>query len=74
MNVPGLVVVAPATPYDAKGLLIASIEDDNPILFLEHKALYRIKGEVPEEKYTVPLRKAAWSVKAPTSRLSPPCG
>lgn len=58
MNVPGLVVVGPATPYDAKGLLIASIEDDNPILFLEHKALYRIKGEVPEEKYTVPLRKA----------------
>ncbi len=58
MNVPGLVVVAPATPYDAKGLLIASIEDDNPVLFLEHKALYRIKGEAPEEKYTVPLRKA----------------
>lgn len=58
MNVPGLVVVGPATPYDAKGLLIASIEDDNPILFLEHKALYRVKGDVPEEKYTVSLRKA----------------
>lgn len=58
MNVPGLVVVGPATPYDAKGLLIASIEDDNPVLFLEHKALYRLKGEAPEEKYTVPLRKA----------------
>ena len=58
MNVPGLVVVGPATPYDAKGLMIASIEDDNPVLFLEHKALYRIKGDVPEEKYTVPLRKA----------------
>lgn len=58
MNVPGLVVVGPATPYDAKGLMIESIENDNPVLFLEHKALYRLKGEVPEEKYTVPLRKA----------------
>lgn len=58
MNVPGLVIVGPATPYDAKGLLIASIENDNPVLFLEHKALYRLKGEVPVDKYTVPLRKA----------------
>lgn len=58
MNVPGLVIAAPSNPYDAKGLLIASIEDDNPILFLEHKALYRQKGEVTEGKYTVPLRKA----------------
>jgi pyruvate dehydrogenase E1 component beta subunit len=58
LNVPGLVVVAPSNPYDAKGLLISSIEDDNPILFLEHKALYRSKGEVPDGKYTVPLRKA----------------
>lgn len=59
MNVPGLVIVGPATPYDAKGLLITSIEDDNPILFLEHKALYRKKAEVPLDKFTVPLRKAA---------------
>lgn len=59
MNVPGLVIVGPSTPYDAKGLLIASIEDDNPILFLEHKALYRVRGEVEEGKYTVPLRRAA---------------
>lgn len=58
MNVPGLVIVAPSNPYDAKGLLISSIEDDNPILFLEHKALYRLKGEVPEGKYRVPLRQA----------------
>jgi len=58
MNVPGLVIVAPSTPEDAKGLLIASIENDNPILFLEHKALYRKKGEVPEGKYVTPLRKA----------------
>jgi pyruvate dehydrogenase E1 component beta subunit len=59
LNVPGLVIVAPSTPADAKGLLLASIENDNPILFLEHKALYRIKGEVPEGYYTTPLRKAA---------------
>jgi pyruvate/2-oxoglutarate/acetoin dehydrogenase E1 component len=58
MNVPGLVIVAPSNPYDAKGLLISSIEDDNPVLFLEHKALYRLKGEVPEGKYRVPLRQA----------------
>jgi len=58
INVPGLVIVGPSTPYDAKGLLIASIENDNPVLFLEHKALYRLKGEVPTDKYTVPLRKA----------------
>ncbi len=58
MNVPGLVIVGPSTPYDAKGLLIASIENDNPVLFLEHKALYKLKGEVPTDKYTVPLRKA----------------
>jgi acetoin:2,6-dichlorophenolindophenol oxidoreductase subunit beta len=58
MNVPGMVIVAPSNPYDAKGLLIASIEDDNPILFLEHKALYQTRGEVPEDKYVVPLGKA----------------
>ena len=58
MNVPGLVIVAPATPADAKGLLIASIENDNPILFLEHKALYRTRGDVEEGKYSIPLRKA----------------
>ena len=58
MNVPGLVVVGPATPYDAKGMLIACIENDNPVLFLEHKALYKLRGEVEEGKYTVPLRQA----------------
>ena len=58
LNVPGLVIVAPATPADAKGLLLAAIENDNPILFLEHKALYRIKGDVPEGYYTTPLRQA----------------
>jgi pyruvate dehydrogenase E1 component beta subunit len=58
MNVPGLVIVGPATPYDAKGLLIASIENDNPVLFLEHKALYRLREEIPLEKYSLPLRQA----------------
>ena len=58
MNVPGIVMVAPSNPYDAKGMLIASIEDDNPVLFLEHKALYGKKMEVPEGQFTVPLRKA----------------
>ncbi|MFC1464591.1 MAG: alpha-ketoacid dehydrogenase subunit beta [Candidatus Brachytrichaceae bacterium NZ_4S206] len=58
LNVPGIVLVAPSTPADAKGLLLASIENDNPIIFLEHKALYRIKGDVPEGYYTTPLRKA----------------
>ena len=58
VNVPGLKIVAPATPYDAKGLLIASIRDNNPVIFMEHKLLYRTKGEAPEEAYTVPLGQA----------------
>jgi pyruvate dehydrogenase E1 component beta subunit len=57
-HVPGLKVVAPSTPYDAKGLLISSIRDDNPVMFFEHKLLYPIKGPVPEEPYTIPLGKA----------------
>lgn len=57
---PGLVVVAPSTPYDAKGLLKASIRDDNPVIYFEHKKLYRsIKEEIPDEDYIVPLGKAA---------------
>ncbi len=58
VNIPGLVVVMPSNPYDAKGLLKASIRDDNPIIFIEHKALYRIKGEVPEGDYTIPIGRA----------------
>jgi 2-oxoisovalerate dehydrogenase E1 component beta subunit len=55
-NVPGLKVVVPATPYDAKGLLKAAIRDEDPVLFFEHKRCYRlIKGEVPEDDYTVPI-------------------
>lgn len=55
VHVPGLKVVMPSSPYDAKGLLLAAIEDPNPIMFFEHKLLYRTKGPVPEEKYTIPL-------------------
>ncbi len=55
VHVPGLKVVMPSTPYDAKGLLLASIADDNPVIFVEHKLLYKIKGDVPEEPYTIPL-------------------
>src|SRR5512133_2562166 len=58
-HIAGLKVVCPATPEDAKGLLITAIEDPNPVLYFEHKHLYRrIKGEVPEERYTVPIGKA----------------
>src|SRR5699024_5589054 len=56
---PGIKVVIPSTPYDAKGLLIAAIRDNDPVLFLEHMKLYRsFRGEVPEEEYTVDLGKA----------------
>lgn len=55
VHVPGLKVVMPSTPADAKGLLLASIEDPNPVIFVEHKLLYRTKGAVPEGYYTTPL-------------------
>jgi pyruvate dehydrogenase E1 component beta subunit len=58
VHVPGLKVVMPSTPYDVKGLLIASIRDNNPVVFVEHKLLYKVKGPVPEEPYTVPLASA----------------
>ena len=57
-NAPGLKVVAPSTPYDAKGMLKAAIWDDNPVVFFEQKLLYRTKGPVPEEDYTIPIGKA----------------
>jgi len=58
-HVAGLKVVAPATPYDAKGLLLAALEDGNPVLYLEHKLLYRsVKGPVPEGYYTIPIGRA----------------
>jgi 2-oxoisovalerate dehydrogenase E1 component beta subunit len=58
-HVPGLKVVVPSTPYDARGLLRSSIRDDDPVLFFEHKKLYRsVRGEVPDSDYTVPLGNA----------------
>jgi len=67
---PGLKVVAPSTPYDAKGLLISAIRDNNPVVFLEHKLLYFTKGEVPAagEEYTVPIGKA--EIKRPGRDLT----
>lgn len=57
LNTPGLVIVSPATPYEAKGLLISAIRSNDPVLFLEHKMLLNVRGEVPEEPYALPLGK-----------------
>ena len=57
-HIPGLKVVMPATPYDAKGLLKTSIRDDNPVIFIEHMLLTDMRGEVPEDGYTIPLGEA----------------
>jgi 2-oxoisovalerate dehydrogenase E1 component beta subunit len=68
-HVPGLKVVVPSTPYDAKGLLKSSIRDDDPVLYFEHKKMYRsVRGEVPDDDYSVPLGKAA--VVHPGSQIS----
>ena len=58
-HVPGLKVVQPSTPHDAKGLLLAAIDDPDPVMVFEHKLLYKMKGQVPEEAYRVPIGKAA---------------
>jgi pyruvate dehydrogenase E1 component beta subunit len=58
MHMPGLYVAIPATPYDAKGLLIEAIKNDNPVVFVEHKRLYVTKGHVPEESYRIPFGRA----------------
>ncbi|MFQ5856136.1 MAG: alpha-ketoacid dehydrogenase subunit beta [Anaerolineae bacterium] len=58
IHVPGLFVVMPSTPYDAKGLLKSAIRDDNPVIFIEHKLLYNEKGPVPAEPYAIPLGQA----------------
>lgn len=58
MNIPGLKIVVPTTPYNAKGLLKTAIRDDDPVLFFEHKRLYNTRGQVPEEEYTIPFGKA----------------
>lgn len=68
VHVPGLKVVMPSTPYDAKGLLLAAIRDDNPVIFVEHKLLYKSKGPVPETDYVVPLGQS--EVKRPGRDLT----
>jgi pyruvate dehydrogenase E1 component beta subunit len=55
VHIPGLKVVMPSNAYDAKGLLLSSIDDNNPVIFIEHKLLYKTKGDVPEAPYRVPL-------------------
>src|SRR3954463_3122837 len=67
-HVPGLKVVQPSTPHDAKGLLLAAIEDPNPVLIFEHKLLYKTKGHVPEAPYTVPIGVA--EIRRPGSHAS----
>jgi pyruvate dehydrogenase E1 component beta subunit len=67
-HIPGLKVVMPATPYDAKGLLKASIRDDDPTIFIEHKLLYMTKGEVPDQDYIVPLGQA--DIKRPGDHIT----
>ena len=69
-HTPGLKVVTPATPYDAKGLLKSAIRDNNPVIFLEHKKTYRlVRGEVPEAEYTLPLGTADVQRAGPTFTL-----
>jgi pyruvate/2-oxoglutarate/acetoin dehydrogenase E1 component len=58
VNIPGLIVVMPSSPYDMKGLLKSSVRNDNPVMFIEHKSLYFAKGDVPTEEYLIPLGKA----------------
>jgi len=58
MNIPGLKIFAPSTPYDAKGCMIEAIRDNNPVMMVEHRLLYYQKGQVPKESYTVPFAKA----------------
>ena len=68
-HTPGLTVVAPATPYDAKGLLASAIRSDDPVIVLEHKRTYRlVKGEVPIEDYTIPIGRA--EIKRPGSEMT----
>ncbi|OWU83054.1 pyruvate dehydrogenase [Oceanicola sp. 22II-s10i] len=67
--IPGLKVVMPSSPYDAKGLLIRAIRDDDPVVFLESKALYDMKGEVPEEAYEIPFGEANWLREGPDATI-----
>lgn len=67
--IPGLKVVMPSSPYDAKGLLTRAIRDDDPVVFLESKALYDMKGEVPEEAYEIPFGEANWLREGPDATI-----
>jgi len=67
-HVPGLKVVMPATSFDAKGLLKSAIRDNNPVMFIEHKGLYALEGEVPEDEYTIPLGVA--DIKRPGNNVT----
>ena len=58
IHIPGIKVVYPSSPYDAKGLLLSAIRDPNPVCFVEHKLLYKTRGEVPSENYSIPIGKA----------------
>ena len=72
LHTPGFKIVYPSTPYDAKGLLKSSIRDNNPVLFFEHKFLYRrIKEEIPADDYTVPSAKPSSAAKGSTSPFFP---
>lgn len=62
-HVPGLKVVLPSNPYNAKGLFKAALRDNNPVIYIEHKTLYNIKGEVPDEEYIVPIGKSRLALK-----------
>jgi pyruvate/2-oxoglutarate/acetoin dehydrogenase E1 component len=68
VHVPGLKVVFPSTPYDAKGLMKAAIRDDNPVIFIEHKALYSLEGVVPAGEYLIPIGKA--DIKRPGKHVT----
>ncbi len=68
IHIPGIKVVMPSTPYDAKGLLISAIRDQNPVCFVEHKLLYKSKGEVPEGEYTIPI--GVGEIKRPGTDLT----
>lgn len=67
-NIPGLKVVMPSTPYDAKGLLKSALNDNNPVIYIEHKSLYNTKGQVPEEEYSIPLGKG--EIKRPGDNVT----
>ncbi|MCL4125756.1 UNVERIFIED_CONTAM: hypothetical protein GTU68_053942 [Idotea baltica] len=62
-NIPGLIVIAPSTPYDMKGLLKSAIRDENPVVFFESELTYSVRGEVPEEEYLIPIGKEGISAE-----------